>query len=172
MHFLEKVKLGSRYMGPVDPGPGVPAVNRGILGFLFNKGERAATAIGLGLLKGAFGTRTRIFGRIPIDAALGVGLTATAAVLNIFTAGRSRVAPHVEAVGDTALTTWLHQKSVVWGHKLAGHAPPSWLAANTAIGDGDGAPTVAGELPQAAPGKYLSLNEIANWKAPRGAPAR
>ena len=166
--FLARMANGSTYLGPQPYRYGVPAVNRGPLGFIVNKGERYVTALGLGLAKGAYREKMLWWG-LPSEMLGGLAFTAAAAVLKIVAGARgyeSALAPHAEAIGDTGMTTWLNGVGAVWGHKWKGRhlvsLPPG--ADTKALPPGS---TVIAGLPQAKSGKFLSDEEIARWTSPR-----
>lgn len=174
MSFVNRLKLGSSYLGPQAPltsqalavrareaitgeaVPPVPMYNRGALGWVINKGERVGTALALGFAKGAWREKT-LWGGRPMEMWLGLGLTGAAAALKIQSMGTSRLAPHIEAIGDTALVGWLQGVGVNWGTDYAASkGAPKPIPAHK----------VAGDLPVEGT-KFLTPDQVAHWTAPR-----
>lgn len=162
--IIQKFKTGVKHLGPEAPHPAAASFNRGPLGFALNKSIRYGSALGLGFLKGAYREKM-LWGPLPAEAWLGIGATGAAALLSIFTGGSSKIAPSVDAVGDTAMVMWLGSKGNVWGHKFSGRKVlVSGPNAPAAIPAGY---TTVGELPQADPGRYLKPDEVMQWTKPR-----
>lgn len=164
--FLKSMEKGLAGLGPQHHQ--APITNCGPIGFLVNKGERYGAALALGYAKGAYRERLLWWGQ-PAELLGGIGLTTVAAILKIVAGARgdeSALAPHVEALGDTAMTTWLNGVGSVWGHKSQGRTiailPKGADVSRLPTGS-----TVVSGLPQAKQGKFLSDEEIARWRAPR-----
>jgi hypothetical protein len=139
---------------------------KGLSGYVVDKGERYAAAAGFGFIKGYYRERAAIKG-VPADLLAGAGLTLAAAALEMFGKGRSGLAPHLNAVGDAGMMSYLGSMGAAMGAKRsgrqvyvlnAGAAKPAALPAGM---------TAVGALPQAVSGAYLSADEIARFSASR-----
>jgi hypothetical protein len=139
---------------------------KGLGGYAVDKAERYAAAAGFGFIKGYYREQAAIKG-VPADLLAGILLTGGAAALEMFGKGRSGLAPHLNAVGDAGLMSYLGSMGAAMGAKKsgrqvyvlnAGAAKPAALPAGM---------TAVGHLPQAVSGAYLSADEIARFSASR-----
>jgi len=138
----------------------------GFSGYAVDKAERYAAAAGFGFIKGYYRERAAIKG-VPADLLAGAGLVGAAMILEVFAKGRSNLAPHLNAVGDAGMMSYLGSMGAAMGAKRsgrqvyvlnAGAAKPAALPAGM---------TAVGALPQAVSGAYLSADEIARFSASR-----
>jgi len=128
--------------------------------------EKYAAAYGFGFLKGYYRERASFRG-VPADLIAGIVGVAGSAVLEVMSNGRSKLAPHISAVGDAGMMSYLGSMGAAMGAKKsgrqvyvlnAGAAKPAALPAGL---------TAVGALPQAVGGAYLSADEIARFSASR-----
>jgi hypothetical protein len=139
---------------------------RGFSGYAVDKAERYAAAAGFGFVKGYYRERAAVRG-VPADLLAGAGLIGAAMVLEVFSKGRSALAPHLNAVGDAGMMSYLGSMGAAMGAKKsgrqvyvlnAGAAKPAALPAGL---------TAVGALPQAVGGAFLSADQIARFSAAR-----
>lgn len=91
------------------------------LGFLVGRAERWSGAFTIGALKGYFGPDKFHCKGVPIDLLVGGGMTFAAGLLEVFTRGRSALAPHlVGLAGDPGMMSWWNAMGTAWGGKKAG----------------------------------------------------
>lgn len=156
MSFLAKVKHHVPHV----------ADRRGVAGYLVDKGERYAAAAGFGYLKGAYREKASVRG-LPVDLLSGAALTLLAVGLEVWSGGRSALAPHMNAVGDAGLMSYFGSLGAAYGVKTSGRKvyvldkgakPPASLP--------PGMTAVAG-IPQAVGGAYLSPEEVAAFTSQR-----
>lgn len=160
--FLQRMKSGSHHLQDQP--------RAGLGHFVVGRVERYAGAGLFGALKGYYREKTLIGGKIPLDALAGGLATALSAGLMIMAGSkgrRSQLAPHMLALGDAGLMSWINSKATAWGTKQsgrqvyvldAGAKPPGNLPA--------GMTQVAG-LPPMVGGAYLSADEIQHYTAGR-----
>lgn len=176
MSFLQKMKslphtvaVGSAHLGPENYP--APIYNRGPLGFLINKGEKWGGSFFWGFAKGYWREKTVVRG-IPLDLLVGGALTVLSAGLTIATRGKSRLAPHLDALGDSGVMSFWNSWGAAWGTKKSGRqvfildegkAPPSPLPPGLHREQ-----AVLGEIPPIQ-GEHsvLSDEDIMKWTAPR-----
>jgi hypothetical protein len=114
---------------------------------------------------------------VPVDALAGGGLTIASALLQLYSNGRSPLASHLGAVGDSGMTSWINSVFAAWGAKKSGRtvyvldagakAPPlpAGMRQPPTSVTGD---ELVGEIPAAAVGTaFLSAEDIAQYRAPR-----
>ncbi len=138
----------------------------GLKGYAIDKAERYAAAAGFGFVKGYYREQAAIKG-VPADLLAGIGLTAGAALLEVFGKGHSKLAPHLNAVGDAGMMSYIGSMSAAFGAKKSGrqvYVLNAGAAKPAALPPGL---TAVGALPQAVGGAYLSADEIARFSASR-----
>jgi hypothetical protein len=128
--------------------------------------EKYAAAYGFGFVKGYYRERAAFRG-VPADLLAGIAGVAGAAVLEVMSGGRSAIAPHLSAIGDAGVMSYLGSMGASMGAKRsgrqvyvlnAGAARPAALPAGM---------SAIGELPQAVGGAYLSADDIARFSNQR-----
>lgn len=129
---------------------------RGFKGFLTDKGERAALAFAFGAAKGYYYKKFMVKG-VPADMLIGGAAWLVSAYLDAGSNGNSKMAEHLERIGDAGVSSYLNSMGASWGAKKAGRVPPI-------LG---GRSTVLGYISPAVAGAYLSPDEIANFAARR-----
>lgn len=120
MDILGKIKAVPRTVRA-----GLPALQygRGGWSYLVNKGERYVGAAVFGAAKGLWREKAGFHVRghfIPYDIAVGTGLTLIGAGLTVASQGRSRLASHLDAVGDAGVMSFIGSVAAAWGAKTAG----------------------------------------------------
>jgi hypothetical protein len=108
-NFLAKVKSGIPHI----------ADRKGISGYLVDKGERYAAAAGFGYIKGAYREQAAYRG-VPVDLLAGAGATLLSIVLEAVSGGRSSLSPHLNAVGDAGVMSYLGSMGAAYGAKASG----------------------------------------------------
>jgi hypothetical protein len=139
----------------------------GVQGYIVDKGERYAGAAAFGFIKGYYREKAMIRG-IPVDLLAGLGLTLGSLVLNIGSRGMSGLAPHLNAVGDAGVMSYLGSMGASWGAKKSGRTV-------YVLNPGAKVPvippglTAVGALPQAVAGAgaFLTPDQIAHYSAQR-----
>lgn len=128
--------------------------------------EKYAAAYGFGFVKGYYRERASFRG-VPADLLAGIAGVAGAAVLEVMSNGKSNIAPHLSAVGDAGIMSYLGSMGASMGAKKSGRqvyvlnsgaAKPAQIPAGM---------SAVGELPQAVGGAYLSADDIARFSAQR-----
>ena len=143
MGFLQKFKSI-----PSNLPTGI-AAGSGIKPFLYDKGERAVMAAGLGAIKGYYYDRA-VFKGIGIEAWLGAAGYLGAAFLG------GSVGKHLERLGDTGMTAYLYSRGAAWGAEKAGRG-----AAVTQLNAGK--KQVVGVIPPRVGGAFLTPDEMVNY---------
>lgn len=165
MSFLSKLKSGhlSSPRGGSSPHRGVTAV-----GFAVDKGERYGAALAYGFLKGYYHEQFTFKG-YGYDLLSGAALVLGSAFLNIRSHGSSKVACHLERIGDAGISSYLNSIGTSWGSTKAGRLTQvsEAGAAKGALAAGGKKRTVAGWLPPAMGGAVLSVAEIQNFAKKR-----
>lgn len=169
MNFLDRVKQAPSNMLPMRIGYGVDG--HGVMGFAVDKGERYAAAWAFGAAKGYWREKA-VWKGAGMDLWLGGALTLVSAGLQVFSYGRSRVAPHLERLGDAGIMSYLNSVGAAWGNKKAGRIVqvieggrtlPSLPVHSGVIGEQD----AIGAIPPAMGGSYLTAEEIAAYSEQR-----
>lgn len=151
--FMTKVKHGGAVVVHVND-------RRGFAGYVIDKTERWGGAAGFGYMKGYYREKASFHGQ-PLDKLIGFGLVAAAAGLEVWTGGRSKLAPHLNAVGDAGVMSWLGSKFTGMGGRHsgrtayvldAGAVPPKNLPA--------GLREVVGMDDPIGGGAYLSADQV------------
>lgn len=159
MSVMQKIKSIAR-----NPPHGT-APHGWLRGFVVDKGERYGAALGFGFLKGYYAEKFIWKGQ-PGELWIGAGATVFSALLQAFGRGASRLAPHLERVGDAGMQGWLNSMGANWGMKKAGRQvaflPGSAGAKKRAI-----AGETVGEIPAAMGGAYLTDEEMARFRGAR-----
>ncbi len=139
----------------------------GPLGFVVDKGERYAGALAFGAAKGYYRERF-VWKGYGGDLWLGASLTLGSALLQIFSGGRSQIAPHAERLGDAGVMSYLNSIGAAWGNKKAGRIVQVLEGGrpSPALSSAAAAP-VLGAIPPAMGGAVLTADEIARYSAPR-----
>lgn len=160
--FVTKQAAAPSYVpGTSESGIGVggltlPAVAR----FAFTKAERYGASFAFGAAKGYYGPRFKRRG-YGLDLWIGGGLTLLSAVLQIFTGGFSRLAPHLERVGDAGVQSYVNSWATGWGIARSGRP----IVAQLPQLRGE---SVLGEIPPIGKGaSFLTAEEFARASAPR-----
>lgn len=156
MSLLAKIKGG---LSKVDDG-------RGLTGMLVEKGERYGSSFAFGFIKGYYREKAMIKG-MPVDLLAGAGMTLAACVLEAYSGGRSKIAPHLHAIGDAGMMSYINSVGVSMGTKQSGrkiYLLEKGAAAPAGIKEAE---HILGELPPAVGGPFLSADEIAKFASPR-----
>ncbi len=128
----------------------------GLKGVLIDKGERYGAALAFGYAKGHYYDRFLWKGH-GADMWIGVGGLLASAMLNAFSGGRSRLAPHIERIADAGVMSALNTLGTAWGaEKRTGGALP-----------GPKVKGMIGAIPPAMGGAYLTPEQIAAFAKPR-----
>lgn len=148
MRFLAKIKHI-----PSNLPTGI-AAGSGIKPFLYDKGERAVMAAGLGAIKGYYYDRA-VFKGIGIEAWIGAAGFLGAALFG------GPIGKHLERAGDVGMATYLYSLGASWGADKAGRgaAVTQKLPA--------GKKQVVGVIPPRSGGAFLTPDEMANYANPR-----
>lgn len=135
-----------------------------VLGHAVDKAERYGATYLYGYYQGKNkAAYANLVGGYSADIAIGAPLVLAGAVLEVFTGGKSKLAPHLMAVGDAGVQAYIHTRAVVAGTRAAGRQ----MAEGPAGGALPPGYTAIGAIPPAAAGTYLTADEIAKWTAPR-----
>lgn len=134
--------------------------------YAIDKGERYGGALLFGFLKGYYREKAMIKG-IPVDALAGGALLIGGAVLAMVSKGRSGLLPHMNALGDAGVSSWLNSIGAAWGAKKSGRQVYVLNKGATAPAALPAGMTAVGEIPQAAMGSVLSPADIANYTESR-----
>jgi hypothetical protein len=161
-NFMVKIKGATRSVPQM-------AHQRGLVGLATDKAIRLGGAFGIGYGKGYYRERFMIAGK-PADAVVGGAAMLVGAALEILAGGNSKYAPYLNAVGDTALGSYLNSIGASMGTKKSGRqvyisAPgmkPAALPAGLTAVQGD---EVLGA--QDGLGAYLSAEDIMKHSAQR-----
>lgn len=159
--FMTKV-MAARHHLPHGTAP-----RGGWKGVLLDKGERYGAAFAFGAAKGYYGERF-IWKGHGIDLWAGVGLTLGSAVMRAWSYGGSRLAPHMERIGDAGVMSALGTLGASWGLSKAGRTvavltPGKNVRPGTRAMGG----YAIGAIGPAPSGPFLSAEEIANYAARR-----
>lgn len=156
-NFLAKVKNGIPHI----------ADRKGVTGYVTDKVERYAAAAGFGYIKGAYREQAAYRG-VPVDLLAGAAATLGAVVLEAIGSGRSSLAPHLNAVGDAGIMSYLGSMGAAYGAKSSGRTiyvldkgakKPSALPAGL---------SAVGAIPQAdGLGAYLTPEQILKYSGQR-----
>lgn len=133
-------------------------------GFVVDKAERYGAAFLYGAAKGYYGERFLWRGH-GLDAWTGAGALLASSVLTVFSGGRSKLAPHLERIGDAGVMSALGSVGAAWGLSKAGRSV-AVLSPGKNAGAGAGLPgkrAVVGAIPPAARGPYLSREDMLNF---------
>lgn len=124
-----------------------------------DKGERYGAAAAFGAAKGYYGEKF-IWKGHGADLWIGGAALALSVGLEVFAGGRSKIAPHIERIGDAGMMSAISSLATAWGMGKAGRS-----VAITSPGKNAKLPgrQVVGGIAPAAPGAYLSANDIANF---------
>lgn len=153
MSFLSKMKHLPRNLMLHGTAP-----QHGVKGVLVDKGERYGAAFAFGYAKGYYGDAFVWKGH-GIDMWAGVGSIVAAGVLHSL--GKSRLASHLERVGDAGVMSALGSLGAAMGLKKAGRSVAVLSAGKnrTNLRGVD----ILGEIPAAQSGSYLSADDIARF---------
>lgn len=172
MSILTRIKSGLPHLHdhPVTQKH-TSSVAMSALGFAVEKAERYGAAYGFGYIKGRYRERAMI-GGYPVDVVAGAGLTLLSAGLQIASKGSSKLAPHLEAIGDSGVTSYFNSLGAAAGARAGGRttyvqkygAPPLKVVPPGL----EIPPDAVGAIPPAAAGAYLTPDELANPSAPVG----
>lgn len=134
--------------------------------YVVDKGERYLTAGVIGYVKGMYREKSYVKGMDP-SFLLGLGATSLAVILEAFSNGRSSLAPHLNAVGDTGMTLWIASKAAGYATRKSGRSVyvKEAGAKPSALPPGMRETTVLGH--QTSSGAWLSEEEILNFKNKR-----
>jgi hypothetical protein len=128
--------------------------------------EKYAAAYAFGFVKGYYRERASYRG-VPADLIAGIAGVAGAAVLEVMSSGRSNLAPHLSAIGDAGVMSYLGSMGASMGAKRSGRQVYVLNAGAARPGALPAGLTAVGELPQAVGGAYLSADDIARFSAQR-----
>jgi hypothetical protein len=153
---------------------GIPSHAAGVLdrphqlsSYLVDKGERYAGAATFGYVKGYYRDKAYIKG-LPPDLLAGAILTLGAVIAEAATGGRSKIAPHLNALGDAGMMSWVASKAAAYGVKQSGrtvYVLEAGAKAPSALPPGMRQTTVLGA--QTNTGAWLSDADIMNFRARR-----
>lgn len=144
MSFLAKLKSIPSHL-PHGTSP-----KGGIKGFVFEKGERAAMAWGLGAAKGYYYDKL-VWKGIGFEAYVGVAGYLGAALLG------GAIGKHLERAGDTGMATYLYSLGAAWGGDKAGRG----AAVTQKLSQGK--KQVVGVIPPRSGGAFLTADDMANY---------
>lgn len=122
----------------------------GIKPFLYDKGERAVMAAGLGAIKGYYYDRA-VFKGIGIEAWLSAAGYLGSALVG------GGIGKHLERLGDTGLTAYLYSRGAAWGAEKAGRG----AAVTQSLPSGK--KQVVGVIPPRTGGAFLTPDEMVNF---------
>ena len=131
-------------------------------GFVVDKVERYGASYAFGFLKGYYRDRASWRG-IGVDALVGGASLLVATGLNMMSHGHSKLAPHLERIGDSGLQSYLNSIGASNGATAAGRAVMVLDQAKPAVRGFD----ILGMIPQAMGGSYLRPEDIANFASRR-----
>jgi hypothetical protein len=172
MSVFEKIKSvpynlphGTAPVNRFDRSHEAGTVRKSLTGVLVDKGERYGAAWAFGALKGYYADRFMYRG-MGYDFWAGIAGLATATLLQTVAGGNSKVALHLERLGDAGLSSYLNSMGAHWGMTKAGRdaklLPPSGGKKPPAI-RGD----ILGMIPPAMGGSYLNADDIARYSSAR-----
>lgn len=158
--FLTKQSVAPYYVpGTSEHGLGTGSGLVGAARFAFTKAERYGASFAFGAAKGYYGSAFKKRG-CGLDLWIGGGLTLLSAILQIFTGGQSRLAPHLERFGDAGVQSYVNSWATGWG---IGRSGRPILMAPQIKGD-----DVLGEIPPIGKGaSFLTAEEFARASSPR-----
>lgn len=90
-----------------------------VKGYLVDKVERYGASVAYGFVQNYYREKAMVKG-VPLDILVGGGLTLLGAGLEIFSRGRSALAPHLNAIGDAGVQAYFLKLGAVWGTKASG----------------------------------------------------
>lgn len=140
------------------------ADRKGLGGYAVDKVERYGASLGFGFLKGYYREKASIKG-VPVEAIVGGGAVLGSVILEIMSGGRSSLAPHLNAIGDAGLQSYLNSIGASMGAKKSGrkvYVLDAGAAAPKTLPPGM---VAVGALPQAVAGagQYLTQEQIARY---------
>lgn len=109
MSFLSRMKSGT----------GKLACGRGGMAYLVDAAERYGGVTAFGYIHGKYGDGAEVKG-VPVDLGAGIALKAAGLALDIFGSGRSKLSPHLNALGDAGISAFLHTVGVGMGSGSGG----------------------------------------------------
>jgi hypothetical protein len=154
-NFLSKMKSAV---------PHISERKSSFMSLVVDKGERYGASLGFGFVKGYYREKAAFKG-VPVDALVGGLALVGAVVAETMSSGRSNLAPHLNALGDAGLQSYLNSIGASLGAKKSGRkvyvldagakAPAALPPGMTAVGASDGL------------GAWLSPEEVSNYSAQR-----
>ncbi len=155
-NFLQKMKSAAPHIAERRPS---------YMNLAVDKGERYLSSFGFGFIKGYYRERAAFKG-IPVDALVGGAALVAAVGVELFSNGRSSLAPHLNAISDSGIQSYLNSIGASMGAKKsgrkvyvldAGAKAPGQLPAglHEVLGASDGV------------GAFLSPEEVSNYSARR-----
>lgn len=165
MSFLARVKYlpGQVMRGPLLPSPmGRAGMDgNGVFGFAVDKGERIGAAFLYGAAKGYY-RDSFVWKGYGLDLWTGAAATLASAFLTAYTGGRSRLAPHLNRIGDAGVMSYFNSMGAAWGGKKAGRQV---VVSQAAL---PGQTPVLGVIQPGVDGAaFLSPEEFAQYSNPR-----
>ena len=140
---------------------------RNLMGVAVDKGERYGAAMAYGYAKGYYHDRFLWRGH-GLDLWSGIGFTAGSVLLNVFSGGRSRLADHLERVGDAGIMSALGSIGTTLGARKAGRVVQVLSPGkNAGMGLPGAKKSILGHIAPAMGGSYLSPDDIARYAESR-----
>ncbi len=133
-----------------------------------DKVERYGAALAFGAAKGYYGEKF-VFKGHGADAWIGAGALLVGTLASAFSNGNSKLAPHLERIGDAGVMSALGSLGAAWGMQKAGRSVALLSPGKnvrTAVGPG-ARQSVVGYIPQAMGGAYLTQDEISRFASAR-----
>jgi len=155
-NILTKVKNNLPHVGD----------RKGVVGYAVDKVERYGASYGFGFIKGYYREKAAFRG-VPFELLAGGLAVAGAAILEATSTGRSSLAPHLNAIGDAGLQSYLNSLGASLGAKKSGRKVYVLDAGAKAPGAFPGMREVVGAIPEAVGGAYLSPDQIARFSQAR-----
>ncbi len=156
MNFLNKMKNAVPHVADRRPS---------YMNFAIDKAERYGASLGFGFVKGYYREKAAWKG-VPVDALVGGAALVGAVVAEVMSNGRSGLAPHLNAISDAGIQSYLNSIGASLGAKKSGRKVYVLDAGAQAPGQ---LPPGLHEVLGASDGvgAFLSPDEVANYSARR-----
>lgn len=124
--------------------------------------EKYGAAYAFGFVKGYYRERASYRG-VPADLIAGLVGVGGSALLQAWSGGRSGLAPHLKAVGDAGIMSYLGSMGASLGAKQSGRQVYVLNAGAPRPANLPAGVTAVGHLPQAVSGQFLSQDEMRKY---------
>ncbi len=127
------------------------------IGGIVDMAERYGGQAAFGFIHGMYKEKAEIKG-IPVDILAGILLKGSAIALDMYGHGRSKAAPHLNALGDAGIGSFFHSLGTGLGHHMSGDQAPAQAALPAAKKPA----TISGAIPPAPVGDFLNTQNLAD----------